>query len=582
MEKIWLKHYEPGVPEHIDYPQRPLYTNLDRAVQKYPDNIATIYGAVVEPLGGRLMDARLTYRQLSAAVDRFAAGLQKLGVKKGDRVGILMPNVPQFVIAYYGILKIGAVAVPTNPIYVDREVEYQMNNSGAETLVTLSLYYPMIKRIRAKTSLKHVIVGNVKDYFPGLLKLLFTLAMEKKLGHRQDISGEANTYGFQDFLKNAPARPEPVDVQPEDLAVLMYTGGTTGVSKGAMLTHANIMANAVQVATWLTDAKEGQESFLTALPLFHSFAMTCCMNAAVYLASTMVLIPNPRELHHVLASIVKHRPTLYPGVPTMYVAINNFPGIEHYDLRSIRACVSGAAGLPVEVQQRFMELTGARLIEGYGLSEASPVVTANPIYGKNKIGTIGIPWPDTEVKIMDLATGETEMPQGEIGELVCRGPQVMKGYWKMPEETAMVLRTDAEGKTWLYTGDIARMDEEGYFQIVDRKKDMIIAGGFNIYPREIEEVLYEHPKVKEVVAAGVPDEYRGETVKVYIVLKEGETATEEEIIEFCRGKLARFKVPRLVEFRTELPKTMVGKILRRVLVEEEMKKLAQKAAEKAQ
>jgi len=354
MEKIWLKHYEPGVPEHIDYPQRPLYTNLDRAVQKYPDNIATIYGAVVEPLGGRLMDAKLTYRQLSAAVDRFAAGLQKLGVKKGDRVGILMPNVPQFVIAYYGILKIGAVAVPTNPIYVDREVEYQMNNSGAETLVTLSLYYPMIKRIRAKTSLKHVIVGNVKDYFPGLLKLLFTLAMEKKLGHRQDISGEANTYGFQDFLKSAPARPEPVDVQPEDLAVLMYTGGTTGVSKGAMLTHANIMANAVQVATWLTDAKEGQESFLTALPLFHSFAMTCCMNAAVYLASTMVLIPNPRELHHVLASIVKHRPTLYPGVPTMYVAINNFPGIEHYDLRSIRACVSGAAGLPVEVQQRFM------------------------------------------------------------------------------------------------------------------------------------------------------------------------------------------------------------------------------------
>ncbi|MBU1880132.1 MAG: long-chain fatty acid--CoA ligase, partial [Chloroflexi bacterium] len=409
----------------------------------------------------------------------------------------------------------------------------------------------------------------------GLLKLLFTVAMEKKMGHRVDISGEADTVWFQDFLKSAPATPQPVDVQPEDLAVLMYTGGTTGVSKGAMLTHKNIMANAVQVSTWLTDAKEGQESFLTALPLFHSFAMTCCMNAAIYLASSMVLIPNPRELHHVLESIVKHRPTLYPGVPTMYVAINNFPGIENYDLRSIRACVSGAAGLPVEVQQRFMEITGARLIEGYGLSEASPVVTANPIYGQNKIGSIGIPWPDTEVKIMDLATGETEVPQGEIGELACRGPQVMQGYWNMSDETAMVLRTDAQGQTWLYTGDIASMDEDGYFQIVDRKKDMIIAGGFNVYPRDIEEVLYEYPKVKEVVAAGVPDAYRGETVKVYVVLKDGETATEEEIIDFCKGKLAKFKVPRQVEFRSELPKTMVGKILRRVLVEEERQKLAE-------
>lgn len=578
MEKIWLEHYEPNVPASIDYPKRPLYTNLEIATQKYPDNVATIYGAVVEPLGGRLMDAQLTYRQLSAAVNRFAAGLQQAGVKKGDRVGILMPNIPQFVIAYYATLKIGAIVVPTNPIYVDREVKHQMNDSGAETLVTMSLFYPMVKRIRAETGLKRVIVTNVKEYFPGLLKLLFTLAMEKKLGHRVDISGDADTVWFQDFLKSAPATPQPVDVQPEDLAVFMYTGGTTGVSKGAMLTHANIMANALQVATWLSDAQEAQESFLTALPLFHSFAMTCCMNAAVYLASSMVLIPNPRDLHHVLKSIVKHRPTLYPGVPTMYVAINNFPGIEEYDLRSIRACVSGAAGLPVEVQQRFMEITGARLIEGYGLSEASPVLTANPIYGQNKIGTIGIPWPDTEVKIMDLGTGETEMPQGEIGELTAHGPQVMTGYWNNPDETAMALRTDAEGRTWLYTGDIARMDEDGYFQIVDRKKDMIIAGGFNIYPRDIEEVLYEYPKVQEVVAAGVPDAYRGETVKVYIVLKEGETATEEEIIEFCKGKLAKFKVPRQVEFRAELPKTMVGKILRRVLVEEEKQKLAEQQA----
>jgi long-chain acyl-CoA synthetase len=370
-------------------------------------------------------------------------------------------------------------------------------------------------------------------------------------------------------------------VAPEDEAVLMYTGGTTGVSKGATLTHANLMANAVQSAIWIA-GQEGREIGMAVLPLFHSFGMTCCMNLTIYLASTMVLIPNPRDLYHVLQSVVQHRPTLFAGVPTLYVAINNYPDIESYDMRSIRGCISGAAGLPVEVQQRFMELTGAKLVEGYGLSESTPVLTANPVYGegKNKIGTIGVPWPDTEVKIMDLATGETEMPQGEIGELVACGPQVMKGYWQMPDETAMVLRTDKAGQTWLYTGDIARMDEDGYIQIVDRKKDMIIAGGFNVYPRDIEEVLYEHPKVKEAVAAGVPDAYRGETVKVYVVLKEGETATEEEIIEFCKERLAKFKVPRQVEFRTELPKTMVGKILRRVLVEEEKKKLAEQQVAK--
>ena len=567
MEKIWLKHYDPTVPEHLDYPQQPLHVNLERAAREYPQSTATIYGAVVEPLGSRLMDARLTYQQLNDATDRLAAGLQRLGVKKGDRVGVLMPNIPQFIMAYYASLKIGAVVVPTNPLYTAREVEYQMNNSGAETLITISLFYPLVQEIRPKTSLKHVIVTNVKEYFPGLLKLLFTLALEKKLGHRADISGDANTYWFQDFLKSAPTRPEPVDVQPEDLAVLMYTGGTTGVSKGAMLTHANLVANVVQAEAWLVKVQRGQESVMTVLPLFHSFGMTCCMNIAVYLASAMILIPNPRDLHHVLKSIVRHRPTLYPGVPTMYVAINNFPGIEQYDLSSIRACISGAAGLPVEVHQRFTTLTGAKLIEGYGLSEASPVVTGNPLYGQNKVGTIGIPWPDTEVKIMDLTTGETEMPLGEAGELVCRGPQVMKGYWKMPEETAMVLRTDAEGKTWLYTGDIARMDEDGYFYIVDRKKELIKPGGYQVWPREVEEVLAANPKVKEVAVAGIPDPYRGETVKAWIVLKPGESMTEDEVKEWCKDRLAKFKIPTHVEFREgELPKTTVGKILRRELV----------------
>ena len=568
MEKIWLKHYDPTVPEHLDYPQQPLHVNLERAAREYPQSTATIYGAVVEPLGGRLMDARLTYQQLNDATDRLAAGLQRLGVKKGDRVGVLMPNIPQFIMAYYASLKIGAVVVPTNPLYTAREVEYQMNNSGAETLITISLFYPLVQEIRPKTSLKHVIVTNVKEYFPGLLKLLFTLALEKKLGHRADISGDANTYWFQDFLKSAPTRPEPVDVQPEDLAVLMYTGGTTGVSKGAMLTHANLVANVVQAEAWLVKVQRGQESVMTVLPLFHSFGMTCCMNIAVYLASAMILIPNPRDLHHVLKSIVRHRPTLYPGVPTMYVAINNFPGIEQYDLSSIRACISGAAGLPVEVHQRFTTLTGAKLIEGYGLSEASPVVTGNPLYGQNKVGTIGIPWPDTEVKIMDLATGETEMPLGEAGELVCRGPQVMKGYWKMPEETAMVLRTDAEGKTWLYTGDIARMDEEGYVQIVDRKKDMIIVNGMNVYPRMVEEVLYRHPAVREAAVVGEPHELHGEIPVAYVSLKDGATADAGELRAFCRDNLGRHEVPRKIFFLSDLPKNAAGKILKRELVEE--------------
>jgi long-chain acyl-CoA synthetase len=322
---------------------------------------------------------------------------------------------------------------------------------------------------------------------------------------------------------------------------------------------------------WLHDIQETKEVILTALPLYHSYGMTTCMNLGVYVAAALLLIPNPRDIPTMMKSIDKYHPTLFPGVPTMYVAFNNFPDLHKYNVKSIRACISGAAGLPVEVQTKFQELTGARLVEGYGLSEASPVTHANPIYGKNKIGTIGLPWPDTDAKIVDLETGTKELPPGEIGELIVRGPQVMKGYWNMPEETAIALRNG-----WLYTGDIAKMDEEGYFQIVDRKKDMIIAGGFNIYPRDVEEVLYQHPKVKEAVVAGIPDPYRGETVKAYIVLKEGETATEEEIIEFCRGKMAKYKVPTAVEFRSELPKTIVGKILRRMLVEEEKKKMAEK------
>ncbi len=564
-EKPWLKFYESHVPEHIDYPQTTMPAILAETALKYPDHIATIFKG-----------ARLTFREYDAAVDRFAAALQqRFGVKKGDRVAVHLPNCPQFPIAYYAILRIGGIVVPCNPVYTAREMTHQINDSGAEIIITLSAMYPIIKQIRANTKLQHVIVAKIKTYFPPMLSLLFTLLMEKKRGHKVDISGDANTYWFADVLAQAPARPQPVEVSWDDTAVLMYTGGTTGISKGAQLTNKNILVNAYQCKVWI-NTEEAQDVSMTALPLYHSYAMTTCMNLSTLVAAAMLLVPDPRDMKDVLTSITKYKPTLYPGVPAMYVAINNHPDLRKYNVSSLKACISGAAGLPVEVQQRFQELTGARLVEGYGLSEASPVTHANPVFGDNRVGTIGVPWPDTEVKIVDTATGEKVLGVGEDGELCIRGPQVMKGYWNMPTETANSLRPDpAGGDPWLHTGDVATMDKDGYFKIVDRKKDMILgAGGYNIYPREIEDVLYEHPKVLEVAAAGVPVEGKGERVKAYVVLKPGETATEEEIIAFCKENLAPYKVPRFVEFRDSLPKTIVGKVLRRVLVEEDLKKQA--------
>jgi long-chain acyl-CoA synthetase len=570
MEKPWFANYEEGVPAEVEIPDHPVTQNLINSAKKYPNNAALIFGNVVEPLGNALMDTKMDYRRLLDLTYRFAAALQQLGVKRGDRVAIHLPNCPQFPIAYYATMMAGGIVVPCNPVYVARELAHQLNDSGAETIVTLSLMYPTVKQIRAETPLKHVIVTNIKEYFPGLLKFLFTAAVEKKEGHRQDISGDANTYWFQDVLASAPARPAPVEIDMEDTAVLMYTGGTTGVSKGAQLTHRNVQANAVQTQAWFPRLVEGQETILTSLPLYHSYAMTTCMNLGFRAGAALLLIANPRVLIHILKSINKHGPTLYPGVPALYVSLINHPDISQYDISSIKACISGAAPLPVEVQQKFQELTGGRLVEGYGLSEATPVTHANPIYGENRIGTIGLPFPSTEAKIVDTETGTQDLPPGEVGELAVRGPQVMKGYWQMPTETTNVLRDG-----WLYTGDISRMDEDGYFQIVDRKKDMILGtSGYNVYPREIEEVLYQHPKVKACAAVGVPVAEKGERVKAFIVLKEGEAATEEEMIEFCRQNLAPYKVPKFVEFRDDLPTTMVGKVLRRVLLEEEKKKLA--------
>jgi long-chain acyl-CoA synthetase len=561
MDKPWLKCYEPGVPATLTYPDVPMHYFLEQAASKFPDRPATIFG------NGSKLDAKLTYRELNEHVNRLANALSAMGVKKGDRVALYLPNAPQYVIGYYAILKLGAIVAPNNPLYTAPELKFQLNDAGAETIICLSRFYPNVQKIRKDTKLKNVIVANIKEYFSPILKLLFTLAKEKKEGHRVEL--EPGDKWFQDVLHSAPATTPQVEVKSSDTAVLLYTGGTTGVPKAAEITHKNLVANTMQCHAWITGLREGQEVTLTALPLYHSYAMTTCMNLSIYTAGAMVLIPNPRELTSVLKAIDLHKPTLFPGVPTMYTAINNFPDLQKYNLKSIKACISGASGLPVEVQTKFQNLTGARLVEGYGLSEATPVVSANPIFGDNRIGTIGLPWPDTEVKIVDIETGEKEMPPGESGELIVRGPQVMKGYWNKPEETAKTLRN-----SWLYTGDIAVMDKDGYIQIVDRKKDMIIVGGFNVYPREVEEVLFQHPKVLEATVAGIPDPKSGERVKAYIVLKPGQTATQEEIMEFCKERLTGYKRPAVIEFRDSLPKTMVGKILRRQLVEEDKKKAA--------
>ena len=571
MERIWLKHYDPGVPHTIEYTELALHQLLEDSAHRFPGHTAIIFP-------GRFGDAhRMSFAELDRQVNRLANALIELGIRKGDRVALLLPNCPQFVISYYAVLKAGGIVVATNPLYSPREMEFQLNDCGAETIILLSLFYNTVAGIKGRTSLRNLVVTNIKEYLPQPSRLLFTLLREKKEGHRADISMTTNTYPFQQLLKRFDPTPPPVTVTSGDNALFQYTGGTTGLSKAAVATHRAVIANMLQLKAWggPINFKEGEEVVLGVMPLFHVYGMITVMHTSIAIGSAMVLLPR-FETEQVLKAINRYKPIFFPGVPTMYVAINNHPKVSKYDLRSIKACVSGAAPLPVEVQQRFEELTGGRLVEGYGLSETTVVTHCNPLTGMRKMGSIGVPFPDVEAKIMDMETGEKEMPLGEVGELAVRAPQVMKGYWNRPEETEMVLRNG-----WLYTGDLATMDEDGFFRIVDRKKEMILAGGFNVYPRDIEEVLYEHPKVREAVCYGVPDPYRGQTVKVAIVLKEGETVTEEEIIEFCRERLARFKVPKLVEFRESLPKTPIGKVLRRVLMEEEeAKRAGEKQGEK--
>lgn len=555
-EKIWTKQYPPTIPATIDYPNVLLTQFLIDAARDFPQRDAILF-----------LGKKLTFQQLLAESYRFANSLKELGVQPGERIALMLPNCPQAVIAYYGALFVGAIVVQTNPLYVERELEHQLSDSGAETIVCLDLVLSKVRQVQKQTKLKRVIVTSVKDYLPFPKNLLYPLTLWKD-GIKLTVQYDENTYAFKSLISKAlPSPVTPPKVDPaNDIALLQYTGGTTGLAKGAMLTHRNLVVNSVQAAHWLYKVKRGTDKVLGVLPFFHVYGMTVVMNYAMYQAATMILVPRfDRDM--ILKTIVKERPTLFPGAPTMYVGIINHPKIQKFDLSSIDACVSGSAALPVEVQEKFEKLTGGRLIEGYGMTETSPVTHANLVWDRTRSATIGIPWPDTEARVVDTETGE-EVPVGETGELQVRGPQVMKGYWNREDETAKVLSADG----WLSTGDIVRMDHEGYFFVMDRKKDMIIAGGYNIYPREVEEVLFEHPAIQEAAVVGVPHPYRGETVKAFIVLKPGMKLTEKELDQYCREKIAKYKVPRLYEFRDELPKTFVGKVLRRVLQEEEKKK----------
>ncbi len=554
MEKIWLRHYDPGVPTTLEYPRVPLFHLLEQAADRFPDRVATSF-----------FGATLTYRELDARANRFAHALRDLGVHKGDRVGLLLPNCPQFVICYYGALKAGAVVVATNPLYVEREVAHQFNDAGLETVVVFSRRYPLVNAVRAQTPLKRVIVTNIKDYFPTILRLLYTVAKEKKEGDRQTL--REGDYDLNTLLRYAPDMRTVAGVTADDLALLQYTGGTTGIPKAATGTHFNLVADTMQMKAWLSLDAERPARFLAVIPFFHAYGMIACMSIALATGATLYLHPR-FDIKDVLKTIQNEKIDYFPGVPTMYVAVNNSPETPKYNLRAIKACVSGAAPLPLEVKRKFEGLTGGKLLEGYGLSETLVATHANPVNGLNKEGSIGLPFPDVDCKIVDVADGATEMPIGQAGELCIKAPEVMQGYWNRPEETKMVLQDG-----WLHTGDIAKADEDGYFYIVDRKKDLIISGGYNIYPRDVEEVLFTHPKIKEAAVAGIPDPKWGETVTAFVVLKEGETTTADEVRAFCRERLAAYKVPSAIEFRETLPKTLVGKVLRRVLTDEARKKM---------
>lgn len=571
-DKPWLKSYDPGVPHSLQpYPEYPVHVTLENSAKNYPDRTALIASAHL-PVVGRAAN-EISYKTLNEYADALAAALVALGLQKGDRVVIVMPNCVQFAITFFAILKAGGVVAATNPTYPPDKMKHQINDSGAKVAITLSLFYNTITSIQPDTPIQHIIVTNIKEYLPGLAKFLFTVAKEKKDGHR--IEKRPQDHWMQDLLTQYKGKKPNVQVSGDDLALFQYTGGTTGVSKAAMATHKALVANALMISAWLFgDSDPTEESYLGAIPMFHVFGLVAVLISAVNMASKIIIVPNARDIDDVLDNIHTFRPTIFPGVPALYNAINNNQGVRtgKYNLSSIRACISGSAPLPPATKEEFERITGGRLMEGFGMSEAPTATHCNPVKGENRTGAIGLPLPDMEMKIVSLDNPDEEVPVGEVGELAMYGPQIMRGYHGMPTETQNVLREDKDGKKWLMTGDIARMDEDGYFYIVDRKKDMALIGGFNVYPRAVEDVLMEHPAVREVGVAAVPhpEKVGQEALKAWVVLHEGQKLTSEELIEFASTKLARYEVPTRFEFVSDLPRTTVGKVLRRELARMEM------------
>jgi long-chain acyl-CoA synthetase len=505
----------------------------------------------------------MTYAELDRLASRFASALIDAGVQPGDRIVLVLPNVPQVVFCYYGALRAGAIVVLTNPLHEAGALVRQVEDAQARSMVALSMFHPLVEQVRAQVHLERVIFTNLKEHLPSGQRHLFTLLRQEREGHRVPDLQARGSLWLTRMLEGATTQPLPVLDQAQP-AVLLYTGGTTSEPKGVIHTHRSLIANALQTAAWISDAQPGQERILCALPFSHAYGMTACMNLSVTLAAAMILLPT-FETHHVLRAIHREHPTIFPGVPPMYAAIAEVKNARSYGITSLHACISGAAPLPVEVQEGFERITRAKLVEGYGLTEAGPVTHANPIYATAaRHGFIGLPLPSTEAKIVDLETS-ADLPPGRIGELLVRGPQLMQGYWNRPAATAEALTPDG----WLRTGDLARMDADGFFQVIERKQEMIVAGRYNVYPRDIEEVLYEHPKVLEAAVAGVPRDQGRAEITAFVVLRRGESATAEEIIQFLRERISGYKVPAAVEFLDKLPRSFIGKVLRRVLVERE-------------
>jgi long-chain acyl-CoA synthetase len=561
----WLPHYDAGVPATLaPYPSRTLVDYVSEAAADSPSRPAVLFKG-----------ASLSFGELERLSDAFAAALKSLGVERGDRIALVLPNCPQFLIAELGAWKIGAVVSPLNPTYTERELEGPLRDHGVETIVTLTRFYERVKRVQPRTPAKRVIATNIKEYFPPFLRALFALTRERRDGDRVRL--QAGDHDFSRLLGAHRGQSVPrAPLVPSDPAVLLMSGGTTGSPKGVLGTHAGYVYSGLQIRSWMSPVldAEGHDVILLPLPLFHVYGNVGVQSLAWVTANPLALVPNPRDLDDVVATIRRVKPAFFNGVPTLYVALLSHPAVQggKVDFKSIKICFSGAAALMADTKRQFEALTGGRIVEGYSLTEAMMAAVVNPALGTNKIGSVGMPLPDVRVRIFDDETGQRELPSGEVGEIAVSAPQLMSGFWNRPGETARTLREliDRTGASqWLYTGDLGYLDGDGYLFVVDRKKDLIKTGGYQVWPREVEEILALHPGVAEVGVAGVPDEFKGEAVKAWVVLRKASNATEAELRAHCRGQLAPYKVPSRIEFRSELPKTMVGKVLRRVLRDED-------------